>query len=92
MRIPSQGWPAPAAKVHTVLDQRRGVPISLEDNCLRLIVVQVDLVLQGPSVPGPRNLHSLSGQVLELLELCSGFPDASLRMRTREIGCSSGAR
>ena len=41
------GLPQPA-KVHSVLDQRRGVPISLEDNCLRLIVVQVDLVLQGP--------------------------------------------
>jgi len=52
-----------------VLDERLGVPIPLEDDALGLIVAEVDLVLQRPGVLGPYDLHGLSGQALELLEL-----------------------
>src|SRR5207253_11243830 len=57
------------AKVETVLDYRRGIPVALEDDGLGLIVVEVDLVLQRAGVLGPRDLDGLSGQALELLEV-----------------------
>ena len=57
------------AKVRGVLDERLGVPVPLEDDALGLIVAEVDLVLQRPGVLGPHDLHGLSGQAVELLEL-----------------------
>jgi hypothetical protein len=39
------------------------------DDALGLIAVQVNVVLQGAGVLGPHDLHALSGQALELLEL-----------------------
>jgi hypothetical protein len=39
------------------------------DDALRLIVVEVNVVFQRASVLGPHDLHALSGQTLELLEL-----------------------
>jgi hypothetical protein len=59
------------AKVRGVLDERLGVPVPLEDDALGLIVAEVDLVLQRPCVFGPNDLHGLSGQALELLELAN---------------------
>jgi hypothetical protein len=55
--------------VRSVLDERLGVPIPLEDDALGLIVVEVNVVLQRASVLRPHDLHALSGQALELLEL-----------------------
>src|SRR4051794_38731354 len=52
-----------------MLDERLGVPVPLVDDALGLIVVEVDFVLQGSGVLGPHDLHALSGQALELLEL-----------------------
>ena len=52
-----------------MLEERLGVPVPLEDDALGLIVAEVDLVLQRPGVLGPHDLHALSGQALELLEL-----------------------
>jgi hypothetical protein len=69
MPIPSQGSPALVAQMGCVLHHGRGVPIPLEHDGLGLIVVEVDLVLQGTRVLGPRDLHGLCGHALELLEL-----------------------
>jgi hypothetical protein len=55
--------------VRSVLDERLGVLVPLEDDALGLIVVEVNVVLQRSSVLGPHDLHGLSGQALELLEL-----------------------
>jgi hypothetical protein len=55
--------------VRGVLDECLGVPVPLEDDALGLIVVEVDVVLQGSGLLGPHDLHALSGQALELLEL-----------------------
>src|SRR6202140_903711 len=61
--------PGELAEVRAVLDERFGVPVSLQDDALGLIAVEVDLVSQCSAVPGPRDLHGSSGQALELLEL-----------------------
>src|SRR6266704_1889950 len=50
-------------------DERLGVPVPLVDDALGLIVVEVNVVLQRAGVLGPHDLHALSGQALELLEL-----------------------
>jgi hypothetical protein len=55
--------------VRTVLDERLGVSVPLEDDALGLIVVDVDAVLQRAGVLGPHDLHASSGQALELLDL-----------------------
>src|SRR5690349_5384966 len=55
--------------MHCVLDERLGVPVPLEDDALGLVVVEVNLVLQRAGVRGAHDLHALSGQALELLEL-----------------------
>jgi hypothetical protein len=52
-----------------VLDECLGVPVPLEDDALGLIVVEVNVVLQRSGVLGPHDLHTLSGQPLELVEL-----------------------
>jgi hypothetical protein len=52
-----------------VLDERFGVPVPLEDDALGLIVAEVNVVLQRSGVLGPNDLHALSGQALEVLEL-----------------------
>ena len=52
-----------------MLDQRLGVPVPLEYDALRLVVVDEDLVLQRSGVLGPNDVHALSRQALELLEL-----------------------
>ncbi len=61
--------PEELAKVRSMLDGRLGVPVPLQDDALGLIVVEVDVVLQRSGVLGPHDLHGLSGQALELLEL-----------------------
>lgn len=40
------------ADVRTVLDERLGVPVPFEDDALRLVVVEVDALLQRASVSG----------------------------------------
>jgi hypothetical protein len=55
--------------VRSVLDERLGVPVPLVDDALGLIIVEVNVVLQRAGVFGPHDLHALSGQALELLEL-----------------------
>src|SRR5260370_42614283 len=55
--------------MRSVLDERLGVPVPLVDDAFGLIVVEVNVVLQRPGVFGPHDLHALSGQALELLEL-----------------------
>jgi hypothetical protein len=57
------------ANVPSVLDERLGVPVPLEDDALGLIGIEVNLVLQRAGVLGPHDLHALSGQALELLDL-----------------------
>jgi hypothetical protein len=57
------------ANVRQVLDQRRGVPVPLDDDALGLIVVEVDVVLQRAGVLGPHDLHAFGGQALVLIEL-----------------------
>jgi mannitol-1-/sugar-/sorbitol-6-phosphatase len=57
------------ANVRAVLDDRLGVPVSLVDDALGLIVVEVDLILQRSGVLGPHDVHGLRGQALELLDL-----------------------
>jgi hypothetical protein len=52
-----------------MLDGRLGIPAPLQDDALGLIVVEVDVVLQRAGVLIPHDLHGLSGQALELLEL-----------------------
>jgi hypothetical protein len=52
-----------------VVDGRLGVPLPLDDYALGLIVVEVGVVLQRSGVLGPHDLHRLSGQALELVEL-----------------------
>src|SRR5467141_3484264 len=65
----SRDCPPQVAKVPGVLDQRLRVPVPLEDDAIRLVLVEVDLVLQGSGVLAPHDLHELGGQALELLEL-----------------------
>src|SRR5260370_42059035 len=55
--------------MRSVLNKRLGVPVPLEDDALGLIGVEVNGVLQCARVLSPRDLHGLSGQALELLEL-----------------------
>src|SRR5712691_6326055 len=55
--------------MRSVLDERLGVPVLLEDDALGLIVVEVNVVLQRACVLSPHDLHGLSGQALELLDL-----------------------
>jgi hypothetical protein len=55
--------------VLSVLDERLRVPVALKDDALGLIVVEENVVLQRAGVHGPHELHALSGQALELLEL-----------------------
>src|SRR5579859_5092192 len=57
------------ANVRAMLDDRLGVPVSLVDDALGLIFVEVDLILQRPGVLGPHDVHGLRGQALELLDL-----------------------
>src|SRR6266567_244484 len=52
-----------------MLHHRLGVPVPLEDDALRLVVVEVDLVLQGSCVLVPHDLHQSSRQALEVIEL-----------------------
>ena len=52
-----------------MLDERLGVAVPLDDGAFGLIVVEVDRVLQRSGVLGPGDLHGLSRQALELLEL-----------------------
>ncbi|MCX6373592.1 MAG: Rrf2 family transcriptional regulator [Actinobacteria bacterium] len=47
-----------------MLDERLGVRVTLEDEALGLIVVEVDFVVQRACVLGLHYLHSLSGQAL----------------------------
>ena len=54
-----------------MLDERLGVPVPLVDDALGLIIVEVNVVLQRAGVFGPHDLHALSGQALELLELAA---------------------
>ena len=61
--------PKQIAEVRGVLDGRLGVPVPLDDDALGLVVVEVGVVLQRSGVLGPHNLHRLSGQALELVEL-----------------------
>ena len=56
-------------EVRGVLHERLGVLVPLEDDALGLVVIEVDLVLQRSGVLGPHDLHALSGQAHELLEL-----------------------
>jgi hypothetical protein len=46
-----------------------GVPVPLEDDALGLTVIEADVVLQCSGVLGPHDVHALSGQALELLDL-----------------------
>jgi hypothetical protein len=46
-----------------------GVPVPLEDDALGSIVVEVNVVSQRAGVLRPHDLHGLSGQALELLDL-----------------------
>src|SRR5690348_8323347 len=57
------------ANVLAVLDDRLGVPVSLVDDALGLIFVEIDLILQRPGVLGPHDVHGFCGQALELLDL-----------------------
>ena len=61
--------PEEVAKVRSMLDGRLGVPVPLKDDALGLIVIEVDVVLQRAGVLSPHDLHGLSGQALELLDL-----------------------
>jgi hypothetical protein len=85
-----------------VLDERLGVPESLEDDALGLIIVEVGVVLQRACVLGPHDLHGLSGQALELLDLalvklesndtlklthCSGLQILALLAGIDALGC-----
>jgi hypothetical protein len=69
--------PEEVAKVRGVLDGRLGVPVPLEDHALGLVVVEVDVVLKRSGVLRPHDLHGLSGQALELLELALAKLEAS---------------
>jgi hypothetical protein len=69
--------PEEVAKVRSMLDGRLGVPIPLQDDALLLIVIQVDIVLQRAGVLSPHDLHGLSGQALELLDLALVKPEPS---------------
>ena len=44
------------------------VPVPLEDDALRLVVVEEDLELQSSGVLVPHDLHRLRGQAFELLQ------------------------
>src|ERR1700716_2555199 len=55
--------------MRAMLDERLGVPVALEDHGLGLVAVEVDVVLPRSRVLGPHDLHALSGQALELLNL-----------------------
>ncbi len=55
--------------MRAVLDDRLGVPVSLVDDALGLIFVEVDLILQRSGVFGPHDVHGLRRQALELLDL-----------------------
>src|SRR4029077_20304734 len=91
------------AQVRSVLDERLGVPVPLEDDALGLIVVEVNVVLERAGVLGPHDLHALSGQALELLEPalvkleptdtlklthCSGLQTPELLSCDRRARCS----
>jgi hypothetical protein len=65
------------AEVRGVLDERLGVPVPLVDDALGLIVVEVDVVLQRSGVLDPHDVHTLSGQSLELLKLALVEPEPS---------------
>jgi hypothetical protein len=69
--------PEEVAKVRSMLDGRLGVPVPLQDDALRLIVIQVDVVLQRDGVLSPHDLYGLSGQALDLLELALVKPEPS---------------
>ena len=55
--------------MRSVLDERLGVPVPLEDDALGMIVVEVNVVLQRPGVLGAHDLHALSDQAREISEL-----------------------
>jgi hypothetical protein len=55
--------------MRAVLDDRLGVPVSLVDDALGLIVVEVDLVLQRSGVFRSHDVDGLRGQALEFLDL-----------------------
>jgi hypothetical protein len=57
------------AEVRGVFDDRVGISVSLQDDALRLIVVEVHLVLQGSRVLRSRDLQGAGSQALEFLEL-----------------------
>src|SRR6266508_4115803 len=88
-------------EVRRVLHGRLGIPVPLDDDALGLIVVEVGVVLQRAGVLGPHDLHRLSGQALELLELalvkleptdtqklthCSGLQTPALPASTARVG------
>src|SRR5262249_42564775 len=75
------------AKVRGVLEERLRVPVPLEDDALGLIVAEVDLVLQRPGVLGPYDLHGLSGQALELLELAVMKPEPTDPLKLTHFSC-----
>src|SRR5919204_3830612 len=52
-----------------VFHGRLGVPVPLDDDALGFVVVEVGVVLQRSGVLGLDDLHGLSGQALEILEL-----------------------
>jgi hypothetical protein len=65
------------AEVRSVLDGRLGVPLPLEDDALGLILVEEDVVSQRSGVLAPHDLHRLSGQALEFLDLALVKPESS---------------
>src|SRR5438132_4385078 len=92
--------PEEVAKVRSMLDGRLGVPVPLKDDALGLIVIEVDVVLQRAGVLSPHDLHGLSGQALELLDLalvklepsdtpklthCSGLQSSALLGSARSV-------
>src|SRR5579859_3876657 len=59
---------AEVANVRAVLDDSRGIPVSLVNDALGLIFVEVHLILQRPGVLGPHDFHRLRRYALELLD------------------------
>ena len=62
-------------EVLAVLDERFGVAEPLDDDALRLVVVEVGVVLQRPGVLGADDLHALRGQALELFDVAVVEPE-----------------
>lgn len=58
-----------------MLDERVGVAEALDDDALRLVVVEVGVVLQRAGVLGADDLHALRGQALELFDVAVVEPE-----------------